>query len=206
MGNAGTTPSPPDRFVRLSTELLEALVSSRLTGVELRIILWVVRHTAGWNRNATPFTWYRIAKRLGGNRAVVWRAGRNLIQGNILFLENRQLGIHKDFQWRLPRLAPTRDAARQLWMPGMDVTWEQRRPLPGSNASVAAGQRTRCLEATLFRRAKHSSKDRLKTYKKTDPPSDVAQQRFQNGATSEQRHPAGAARPIPDKYDGLSQD
>ena len=206
MGKAGTTPSPPDRFVRLSTELLEALVSSRLTGVELRIILWVIRHTAGWNRNVTPFTWYRIAKRLGGSRAVVWRAGRNLVKANILFLENRQLGIHKDFQWRLPRLTPTGDAAQQLWMPGMDVAWEQRRPLPGSNASVAAGQRTRCMEATLFRRAKDSSKDRLKTYKKPGPLSDASRQRFQNGAFNEQRHPAGAARPIPRKYDSLSED
>jgi hypothetical protein len=58
---------------------LEALLSSRLTGVQLRIILWVIRHTAGWNRTLTPFSWYRIAKKIGGNRAVVWRAGRTLL-------------------------------------------------------------------------------------------------------------------------------
>ena len=40
------TSSQPDRFVRLSTELLEAVLSFRLTGVQLRIILWVIRNTA----------------------------------------------------------------------------------------------------------------------------------------------------------------
>src|SRR5215472_6197483 len=33
-----------DRFVRLSTELLEALLCSKLTGVQFRIILWVIRN------------------------------------------------------------------------------------------------------------------------------------------------------------------
>src|SRR5436305_11012880 len=99
------TASQPDRFVRLSTELLEALLSYRLTGVQLRIILWVIRNTAGWNRLLTPFSWYRIAKKIGGNRAVVWRAGRSLLQSQVLYLEDGQLGIHKESrQWRVPRL------------------------------------------------------------------------------------------------------
>jgi hypothetical protein len=72
----------PDQFVRLSTTLLEALLPCHLTGVELRIILWVLRNTDGWNRKRTPFRWYQIAKKLGGNRAVVWRAGQRLLQAN----------------------------------------------------------------------------------------------------------------------------
>jgi phage replication O-like protein O len=199
------TSSQPERFVRLSTELLEALISSRLTGVQLRIILWVIRNTAGWNRTLTPFSWYQIAKKLGGNRAVVWRAGRRLLQAHVLVLEDGQLGIEKDGdQWLIPRLA--RDGARQLWMPGMDVAGEQWQSLPTSNGTVATRKRKRCPEATLFRRAKDSSKDKLKTYIKTGAASDAPRQRFRNGALSEHQHPAGAAQPIPGKYDSLSED
>jgi phage replication O-like protein O len=194
-----------DRFVRLPTELLEALLSSRLTGVELRIILWVIRNTAGWNRTLTPFSWYMIAKKIGGDRAVVWRAGRTLLQAHVLLLEDGQLGINREAaQWRVVRLTPASDAARQLWMPMGDVAQEQRRPLPTSNAAVAAGQRIRCLEATVYRRAKDRCKDRLKTYIKTGAANDASAQRFRDGAISEHRHPAGAARPIPSKYGRVS--
>jgi hypothetical protein len=183
------------------------MFSSRLTGIQLRIVLWVIRNTAGWNRTLTPFSWYRIAKKIGGNRAVVWRAGRALLQTHVLFLEDDQLGIQKEGdQWCLLRLSRTSDAARQLWMTEGDVAAEQRQPLPISNAAVAAGQRIRCPEATVFRRAKDRCKDRLKTSLKTGPASDATRQRFQNGAFSEHHHPAGAARPIPGKYDSVSED
>jgi phage replication O-like protein O len=154
----------PDRFVRLSSELLDALLRVHLSGMQWRILLWVLRNTYGWNRKTTRFSWYQIAKQLGGNRAVVWRAGQRLLQAHVLVLEDDQLGIQKeDDQWRVPGLAS--DGDRQLWMPGIDVAREQRQPLPRSNAIVAARQRKRGPEATLFRRVKDSSKDNLKTYK-----------------------------------------
>jgi phage replication O-like protein O len=160
------TSAQPDKFVRLSTKLLEALLACHLTGVQLRIILWVIRNTDGWNRKLTPFSWYQIASKLGVNRAVVWRAGQRLLQDRVLFLEDGQLGIEKDDnQWRVPRLATAGDGDRQLWMPAIAVAWEQRQPSSASNATVAPRQRTRCPDATLFRRAKDSSKDNLKTYK-----------------------------------------
>jgi phage replication O-like protein O len=198
-----------DRFVRLSTPLLEALLAFRMTGVQLRIILWVIRNADGWNRRLTPYRWYQIAKKLGSPRTVVWRAGQKLLQANVLLLEDGQLGIQKDdARWRIPRLVPADEDARQLQIPGTDVTWQQRKrylqatqALPGSNADVTAGY----LQATLFRRAKDILKDILKTYKNIRPASVVPRQRFRNGALTEQHHPAGAARPVPGKYDGLSQ-
>jgi phage replication O-like protein O len=175
------TSSQPDKFVRLSTKLLEALLASHVTGVQLRIILWVIRNTDGWNRRLTPFSWYQMANKLGANRAVVWRAGQRLLQDRVLLLEDGQLAIEKDDgQWRVPRLAQACKDDRQLWMPGIDVAKEQRQPLPGSNANIAAGQWKRCPEATVFRRAKDSSKDNLKTYKDKHPCETVAsKQRLQ---------------------------
>src|SRR5260370_24432381 len=54
-----------------------------------------------------------------------------------------------------------------------NVAKEQRQPLPASNATVAARQRIRYLEATVFHRAKDRCKDTLKTYIKIGAPSDV---------------------------------
>jgi phage replication O-like protein O len=157
-----------DPFVRLSTTLLEALLACNLTGVQLRIILWVLRNTDGWNRKLTPFRWYLIAKKLGRHRTVVWRAGQKLLQANVLLLEDGQLGIYKDdAQWRIPRRAGGGDGSWQLWLPGTHVAWEQPKrclqttqALPGSNPSVTAGQRKRYL--------KQRFSVELKTVVKTD--------------------------------------
>jgi phage replication O-like protein O len=195
-----------DPFVRTSTAFLEALFTFHLTGVQLRIVLWVLRNTDGWNRRLTPFRWYQIAKKLGGDRAVVWRAGQRLLKANVLLLQGGQVGIQKDYaQWQIRRLGLDGDGVRQLEIPGIYVAWQQRRPRPGNNATVACRQRERCLGTTLFRRAKERSKDKLKIYEKTREATDVSRQRFRNGAFNEHRHRAGAAKPIPGKYDGLSQ-
>jgi phage replication O-like protein O len=185
---------------------LDALLTFHLTGIQLRILLWVLRNTDGWNRKLTPFRWYQIAKKLGSSRTVVWRAGQKLLEANVLLLEAGQLGIQKDdTQWSIPRLAPTGAGARQLWIPGIGVAWEQRRPLPECNADVTAGQHKRYLEATLFPRSKESSKDIVKTYIKTPAASTAPRQQFRNSASSQHRDLAGAATPIPGKYDGLSE-
>jgi phage replication O-like protein O len=198
--------SESDRFVRVPSTLLDVLLTVPLNGTQGRIILWVIRNTAGWNRDLTTFSWYRIAKKIGGDRAVVWRAGQRLLQAQILFLEGRQLGIQKDkSQWRVPGLAHGSDAARQLGLSG-DVAMEQRHPLPASNAPAAAGQRIRDAEATVLRRAKDSGKDKSKININTRMANGVTGQLFRNGAISKQQHPAGAARPIPGKYERISQD
>jgi len=198
--------SNPDPFVRLSTPLLEAFFAFHLTGVQLRTILWVLRNTDGWNRKLTPFRWRQIANKLGTGPAVVWRAGQRLLQANVLLLEDHQLGIQKDdAQWRIPRRAPAGDGARQFTLPGTAVAWEQRPALPVGNAPVAGQQPNRCLGATLFRRAKDSSKDRLKTYKDRRK-HDATFYRIKPPDDTERRLLAGAATPIPGKYDRLSQD
>jgi phage replication O-like protein O len=184
-------PSPqPGRFVRFSTELLEALLRIRLTGIQWRVVLWVVRYTDGWNRVWTPFTWYRMAKELGLDRPATYRAGQALLRAEILILSEGLLAVqHDDRFWDRDVIGGRADRPKQLWMPELSVAGEQRPASPGDNAIVADAQRKRCQEATVFRRAKDNSKDRLKTYKET----------------AERRLLAGAARPIPGKYDGLSQ-
>src|SRR5215471_10446502 len=103
-----------DKFVRLSTELLEALLCSKLTGVQLRVALWVIRNTYGWNRELTPFSWYRIAKDLALNRGSAHRAGKILLKSKLLFFHNGELGIQRDYDLWDNRVNPSMNASRQL--------------------------------------------------------------------------------------------
>jgi phage replication O-like protein O len=196
-----------DRFVRVPTALLEALLHAPLSGGQYRVLLWALRHTYGWNRPSTPFTWYRIAQDLGLNRATAFRAGQVLLKAGILKLHDTQLSIEANSAlWDRDIVNAPCVAGRQLWIPGMSVTGAQRQPLLGDNAGVAGTQPKRCPDATLFRRAKDSSKDRLKTYLKTGPHKECdLRHRLSATANIKRRHLAGAAEPIPGKYDRLSQ-
>lgn len=189
----------PDRFVRVPTQLLEALLRARLSGGQWRVLLWVMRNTYGWNRQSTPFTWYRIARDLGLSRPATYRGGQDLLKAQILVVRENQLAVEVNCaQWDLARSGAAAQSARQLWLPALGVAMAQRPTLPQDNATVAGGQRGRCRNATLYRAAKDSSKDNSKTYIDTERNAEIA-------ANGKRRHLAGAAAPVPGKYDGLSQ-
>jgi phage replication O-like protein O len=192
-----------DRFVRMPTVLLEAMLLSNLTGVQTRILLWVIRHTYGWNRQETSFSWYRIAKELTLDQGGVVRAGNTLLHAKVLRANRGRLGIQEDYeQWGF--LVSTSDRAGQLHLPGVSADKHHRKPMTARIASDDDANRNRCQESSLFRRAKDSSKDRLKTYKDRSH-SDAARHRWSPDNTQRPLL-AGAARPIPGKYDGISQD
>jgi phage replication O-like protein O len=194
-----------DRFLRISNTLIDALLRAQLSGAQWRVLLWVIRHTHGWNRCSTSFTWYRLAKDIGLDRAAAYRAGQALLRSGVLVLHEKELGLEPNSaNWDRGVLSSQPGDARQLWMPGMDVVREQRKPLSGSNATVVNQQRLRCPETTLFRRAKDSSKDNLKTYKDRHKHAELAR-RAAHLENTKRRHLAGAARPIPGKYDSLPQ-
>jgi len=184
----------------ISNALVEALMRARLSGAQLRVLLWVIRHTRGWNRRSTAFTWYQVANDVALDRATAYRAGQVLIQAGVLMIVDGQLEVQEaSLDWSNGVLNPRPVEASQLWMPGMDVVAMQRQPLSGRNGTVVKAQRLRCQETTLFRRAKDSSKDNIKTYKN----------RQRHSRRSPDWRPGevapGAAEPVPGKYDRLSQ-
>ncbi len=147
---------------------LDKKTQSRVTGVQARILLWVARHTYGWNRPVTPFSWYRIAKALFLDRAVVYRAAQKLLQGRMLCLQDGNLGIQPNHElWGLLQ-EPRGADSKQLWL-GISVVRQQRPTLSANNAGVVPRQLNRCSGTTLFRRAKDSSKDKSKKYKEGLP-------------------------------------
>ncbi len=195
-----------NRFLRISNALVEALFRARLSGAQWRVLLWVIRHTNGWNRRSTPFTWYQVAKDVALDRTTAYRAGQRLLRGGVLILVDAQLGLQEDSEnWGKGVLSSRPVDARQLWMPGMDVVSAQRKPLSGRNAIVGKEQRFRCQQTTLFRRAKDSIKDKLKTYKNRQGHRGRSPEVWRPREDALRQHLADAARPGPGKYDGLSQ-
>jgi phage replication O-like protein O len=194
-----------DGFLRISNRLFEALLRLDLTATQWSILLWTLRNTTGWNRDTTYFSWYRIAKELSLDRGGVARAGRRLLGASVLFVREGQLGIKEDHNgWDRRIFRCPYDDTGQLWMLGVRDDQRQRKPMTGDIASDDGSHRNRCQESSLFRRAKDSSKYRLKTYKdRQSSKSDHALHRAT--ANIERRLLAGAARPIPGKYDGLSK-
>jgi len=181
--------------------LLEAFFQAPLNGAQWRILLWVIRPTYGWHQSAAPFSWYRIAKDISMDRGGVVRAGARLISSGILRTDGNEIGILEDpRQWKCFKLAPQVEGA----MMGVSDDGEHLKAMTSVSARDDARHRERCQESALLRRAKESSKERKRYKEKCPAKTDDGPQRFQNGALSE-HHPAGAARPIPGKYDGLSQ-
>src|SRR5579862_3869469 len=189
--------SQPDRFVRFPLDLLEALLRARLSGTQWRILLWVVRHTHGWNREWMPFTWYRIAKETGLDRAAAYRAGTALVQTHVLLQREERIAIQMDSKAWDSRVFAARNDARQLWMPGINVAGEQRRPLPADNGSDVTRQRHDCQATKLFRRAKDRCKDRLKTCKDRRTRGNENTPRDTKRGNTQRLSLTGAARPIP---------
>ena len=175
------------RFVRVPTDFLETLLRMRLSGTQWAILFWVTRRTLGWNRNTTPFSWYRIAVDLTMDRGGVVRAARHLLRVGALYLAGDEIGLGGI------DVLPTQAQA----MTKLSADGPQRKPMTRVSASDDRNQRTRCQESSFFRRAKDSSKDKLKTYKDRlrEP---------QEGSILD-RGIAGSNTPVPLKYERLSQ-
>lgn len=87
-------------FMPVRNALIDALMRTRLTAGQWRVFVWVLRHTLGWNRDSTPFTWYRVAREIGMNRSCVLRAARSLIHAGLLLVKDGHLSAQTDpTQW-----------------------------------------------------------------------------------------------------------
>lgn len=185
-----------DRFVRFPTPLFESLLRARLSGGQWRVLLWVIRHTHGWNRRFTPFTWYQMAKDIALDRAATYRAGKALLRAGLLVVANHQLTLQEDSEnWSTTVLSFQRFDARQLLIPGMDVVKAQRKPVFRSSDTLQTGQRVRSPETTVLRRGKDGGKEGLKTSKDSRARSRWSLEHWRPRGNNHVS--AGAAMPIP---------
>jgi phage replication O-like protein O len=197
-----------DPFVRVPTELLTALFMAPLSGTQLRVVLWVIRQTYGWNRPSVRFTWYRIALELNGSRPATYRAGQALLGAGILSLQGNQVAVQRDpRRWRGDLWGRAGFDGVQWRIGGARVARKQQTALPDGIGGVA-GEQPECFpDATLFRPWKESSKKKTNINNGGHPPPGGRSQPGREPQGEERKYcVAGAARPIPGKYDGLSQD
>jgi hypothetical protein len=156
-----------------------------MTGAQERIILWVARHTYGWNRPRMSYTWYRIAKELNMDRGAVYRAGKALLRAGVLVLHERCLAIQADPDtWDRLLFSSNCSSDREPAMPGSNVANPRSQALSAGNGVDVWRPLGRCQKASDFRQPKDSFIERSKTNKES---------------------PAGAAKPIPNKYAGIRQ-
>ena len=113
-------------FMQVPNALADALIRSGLSAGQWRVFLWTLRHTLGWNRDSTTFTWYRVAKETRMNRSSALRAARLLMEGCLLSMKDG-------------RLVAETDPAR--WCQAVH------------SGTRAPAHRKRCTDAPLFRRA-----------------------------------------------------
>lgn len=85
-----------DPYTKIHNDLLEALLRLDISGIQLRIILWVMRNSYGWNgAKFTEFTWYRVAHDINQIRSGVSKAGRKLLDRKILEMQGSKIGVSK---------------------------------------------------------------------------------------------------------------
>lgn len=80
-------------FVPIPNVVIDAILATKFQGAQLRILLWVIRKTLGWNEPRVKASVYQIAKDLALDRAGVRRATRDLIRKRVLHSEAGELAV-----------------------------------------------------------------------------------------------------------------
>ena len=73
-----------DSFTRLFNPILEAICKTEFTGRELRVVLFIIRSTYGWNKKKFPLSKSYIAEGTGISRRHVGDVVRALVKRNII--------------------------------------------------------------------------------------------------------------------------
>jgi phage replication O-like protein O len=105
-------------YTRLSNELLEAIVKTKLNGTQSAIVFALIRATYGWHTKSRTLGLAFFAVHTGRNKRKLGFEINKLIERNILFVEkehsvgrSRELKLNKDYESWLdePRVCTKRD-------------------------------------------------------------------------------------------------
>lgn len=99
-------PQLEEGYVRIANELYDAIVAYPFTAAELKVLLYVMRRTYGWNRKSASITAKSISNATGLDMRYVKKVVRKLIIDKVILKEKKPksniLGINKSYpQWRL---------------------------------------------------------------------------------------------------------
>jgi phage replication O-like protein O len=102
----GNPAEPEKGYTKIENELLKALIVCPLTMAELKILLLVIRNTAGWGREKTFLSYGKISKITGLDERHAKRVVEKLCVTRILFKEKHKrknvFSLNGGYpQWRL---------------------------------------------------------------------------------------------------------
>lgn len=98
-------PQLEDGHIRIANELLEAILRyPGLTGLDLKVVFYVIRHTYGWQRKKAQISFGEISKAASCDRSGTRKSVLRLVQENILFVQHTVgdenaniIGLNKDY-------------------------------------------------------------------------------------------------------------
>jgi phage replication O-like protein O len=101
----------PDKFTKISNELMEAIPRYKFNGTQLRIIFVVVRYTYGFNRKDADLSLTFISKATGSHKEQVKRELNALINSKVIkivkgagFNTTRILALNKNYdEWDIEK-------------------------------------------------------------------------------------------------------
>jgi len=102
-------PQVENGYVRISNALFDAILSyPGITGVDVKVVFYIIRSTYGWNRKKTQLSNGEIARECRVARPPVIRSLRKLADHKIIFIQHTQgelkpniIGINKDYEkWK----------------------------------------------------------------------------------------------------------
>ncbi|MFH1645054.1 MAG: replication protein [Candidatus Omnitrophota bacterium] len=100
------SPNLKEGYVRIANDLLDAIAAYPFSAGELKVILYIIRRTYGWNRKKALMTPRSIAITVDLDTRYVKRLIKKLISDKIILKEQVSqttiLGLNKRYpQWRL---------------------------------------------------------------------------------------------------------
>ena len=73
-----------DKYTRISNEMLEAICSADLSKAQYKALLYIIRKTIGWNKDADCISVKRMAEETGQQRRTMLKAVNDLERMNVI--------------------------------------------------------------------------------------------------------------------------
>lgn len=102
-------PQVENGYIRIANELHEAILAyPGLTGVDMKLIFYVIRQTYGWGKKKAQISYGEVSRACKIDRAGVMKSLLRLVDHNILFVQHTEgdrnaniVGLNKDFEsWK----------------------------------------------------------------------------------------------------------
>jgi len=94
-----SNPQLENGYIKIATEIIEALIRYRLSGEEMKCLLFIIRKTYGWNKKQDEISLSQFIEATGMAKSSVCRAIKNLKIKNIIRGYKIVNRIHTTYQF-----------------------------------------------------------------------------------------------------------